>query len=176
MKTGQRIKEIRLKKGLTQDDLAEKTRISARSIQRIENGKVDPRAYSLHAIAEALGGDYEELNSRETAPHEEAGSDDDKIWLPLLHLSGLFCLLFPPVLIWIWKKDHVKHMREHGIDVINFQLSMLIFLIPSAILVITIPIVILIGVFSTVVILVNTIQVIAGRPYRYPLTLTIIKR
>ena len=44
MKTGHLIKTLRLKKGITQEELAEKTEISVRTIQRIENGDVDPRA------------------------------------------------------------------------------------------------------------------------------------
>ncbi|WP_083464754.1 helix-turn-helix transcriptional regulator [Marinifilum fragile] len=43
METGKLIKELRVKKGLTQEDLAERTELSARTIQRIENGEVDPR-------------------------------------------------------------------------------------------------------------------------------------
>ena len=53
MKTGLVIKELRIKKGLTQEELADKTELSARTIQRIENGEVDPRAYSLQMIAKA---------------------------------------------------------------------------------------------------------------------------
>jgi transcriptional regulator with XRE-family HTH domain len=178
MKTGQLIKELRLKKGMTQEDLAEKTYISARTIQRIENGGVDPRAYSLQTIASVLEVDFQELINCDKADAEAVLSKEEKIWLPLLHLSGLFILLFPPVIIWLWKKDQIKNMREHGIDVINFQLSMLIYLIPSGILavfLITIPILIFLGMFSMVVIIVNTIKVINNQPYRYPMTIRILK-
>jgi len=41
MKIGQLIKELRYKRGLTQEDVADKTGISVRSIQRIENGAVE---------------------------------------------------------------------------------------------------------------------------------------
>lgn len=178
MKTGQRIKELRLKKGMTQEGLAEKTRISVRSIQRIETGKVGPRAYSLHAITSALGVDYEEFVNHENMAAEGAYSYDGKIWLPLLHLSGLFILLFPPVIIWIWKKNQIKGIKEQGIDVINFQLSMLMFLFPLGILavfLITIPAIIFLGMYSTIVIVVNTIKVINGQPYKYPMTIKILK-
>ncbi len=54
MKTGKIIKELRIKKGMTQEELAEMTELSARTIQRIENGEVDPRSYTLQMIAKAL--------------------------------------------------------------------------------------------------------------------------
>ncbi|MFZ2340634.1 MAG: helix-turn-helix transcriptional regulator [Bacteroidales bacterium] len=58
METGKLIKELRIKKGMTQEELADKTEVSARTIQRIENGEVDPRAYTLQMIAKALEVDY----------------------------------------------------------------------------------------------------------------------
>jgi hypothetical protein len=64
-------------------------------------------------------------------------------------------------------------MREHGINIINFQLSMLIILVPCGILaflIITIPIIIFIGIFSTIVIIINTVKVINNQSYKYPMT------
>lgn len=42
MVTGKLIKELRIKKGMTQGELADKTEVSDRTIQRIENGVVIP--------------------------------------------------------------------------------------------------------------------------------------
>jgi transcriptional regulator with XRE-family HTH domain len=58
METGKLVKELRIKRGMTQEELADKTEVSARTIQRIENGEVDPRAYTLQMIAKALDVDY----------------------------------------------------------------------------------------------------------------------
>jgi len=178
MTSGQLIKELRLKKGITQEDLAAKTNLSVRTIQRLENGEVEPRAYTLQSIALALGVDFEELVNSHESMFEDTHLDNSSIWLALLHLSGLFLLLFPPVIIWMWKKDRVKNMKEQGIDVINFQLSMLMIIVPSAILaflIIPLLIVIFLGIFSTIVIVVNTIKVINNQPYKYPMTLEILK-
>ena len=54
MKTGQKIKELRKKKGLTQIDLSEKSSLSLRTIQRIENNENKPSIYSLRKIGEVL--------------------------------------------------------------------------------------------------------------------------
>jgi len=101
-----------------------------------------------------------------------------ELWLPILHLSGLFLLLFPPVVIWFMKRDKIEEIRTHGIDVINFQLSMWLVAVPAGIfafLIVTVPILVCIGIFSTFIILINTMKVASGQPYNYPLSLQFLK-
>jgi transcriptional regulator with XRE-family HTH domain len=173
MKTGQLIKELRLKKGITQEDLAAKTDISVRTIQRIENGDVDPRAYTLQSIATALEVDFEILANSE--PEVQVVPDNRRSkWLPLLHLSGLLLLIIPPILIWIWKRDEVIGIRKHAVDVINFQLSMTLYLLPF-VLFFAPPILILVGAFSQVMILINTVKVTSNQDYKYPLSIRFLK-
>ena len=178
MTLGQLIKDLRTKIGMTQEELAEKTDISVRTIQRIENGEVDPRSYTLQKIASALSIDYEELIKVGSDDLEKENSYKTWLWLSILHLSGLFTLLFPPIIIWVWKKDEIQNIREHAIDVVNFQLSMLIYLITSGLLVmvlIGIPLVIFFSIYSTIIIIINTIKVINKQPYKYPFTIKILK-
>lgn len=179
MTIGQTIREARLKKGMTQEELAEKTDINTRTIQRIENSEVDPRSYTLLSIAKVLEIEYKALiNHKLERSENEETIREDHVLLSMLHLSGLFLLLFPPILIWIWNKDKIRNIRQHAIDVINFQLSMLIFLIPGgilAIILIGIPIVIFFGIYSTIVIIINTIRVLNDQPYKYPLSFHILK-
>ena len=54
MKLGTKIKELRKKEGLTQLDLSEKSGLSLRTIQRIENNENKPSVYSLRMIGEVL--------------------------------------------------------------------------------------------------------------------------
>lgn len=54
MKLGTKIKELRKKEGLTQLDLSEKSGLSLRTIQRIENDENKPSVYSLRMIGEVL--------------------------------------------------------------------------------------------------------------------------
>ena len=51
---GNRIAEIRRERGLSQDELAELSRLSRISIARYETGKIEPGAKALGRIAEAL--------------------------------------------------------------------------------------------------------------------------
>lgn len=179
MTIGQTIHDARIRKGMTQEELAGKTDISIRTIQRIENGEVDPRSYTLLSIAKVLDIDYEDLvNSKVYQNNRDDMLQDDPVLLSMLHLSGLFILLFPPIIIWLWNRDKIRNIREHAIDVINFQLSMLMYLIPGgllAFLLIGIPIVIFFGIYSTVVIIVNTIRVLNNQSYKYPLSIHILK-
>lgn len=55
------LREGRVSKGLTQKELSEKSRISIRSIQRIENGELIPRTYTLKTLAETLGLSFDEF-------------------------------------------------------------------------------------------------------------------
>jgi putative transcriptional regulator len=52
---GQRIIELRSKKGWSQSDLAREAGKDRQAIEKIENGKVNPTLYSLYEIAKALG-------------------------------------------------------------------------------------------------------------------------
>lgn len=54
-KVGERIRSLRRQKGLTQEKLAEVTKIEARSIVDIEAGKRNPTLKTLTKIARALG-------------------------------------------------------------------------------------------------------------------------
>ena len=123
METGKLIRELRIKKGMTQEELADKTEVSSRTIQRIENGEVDPRAYTLQMIAKALEVDYNLFVGNEPDGEIEIQQVNSNNWLGLLHLSGIIPLIFPTVLIWNHKKDKIKGMSEHYRDVISFQLK-----------------------------------------------------
>ena len=67
----QQIKAERLNKGFTQQELADKTGISLRSIQRIENGDVYPRNFTLKLLCEKLALDFDKLNVQKMAPEKD---------------------------------------------------------------------------------------------------------
>jgi len=63
------VKEGRIAKGFTQKELSELTNISTRSIQRIENGELTPRLYTIKTLSATLGFRLDELESELT--HQE---------------------------------------------------------------------------------------------------------
>ncbi len=108
---------------------------------------------------------------------------DERTWAILCHLSGFLGYAIPlsnivvPLVIWLVKKQDSKHMNEVGKEVVNFQISMVIWSIISAILMF-----VLIGfVLLFVLFIVHIISMIKaamaadkGQTYRYPLTLHLV--
>lgn len=173
MKSGKYIREQRLKLGMTQEDLGIKTGISTRSIQRIENGEVIPRSDSLQKIAKALSISLEELNE------EISDSGADQMWITAVHLSGLLFIVIPSILIWNLKKRSIPGIETHARDSINFQLNLLLIIVPCgilAILVITIPILVITAIVGSFIIIINTIRVLLHLDYHYPVAFHILKK
>ncbi|GHA75426.1 helix-turn-helix domain-containing protein [Pontibacter akesuensis] len=128
----------RKSKGFSQEELAERAKVSLRTIQRIEKGDSVPRGYTLQAIAGALGRPVEDFAAFATEPPEvvaeetnihvaAVAQDDVTAYLQLINLSALSYLVLPylnliiPIVLWRKKR------RELEIDavskkIINFQL------------------------------------------------------
>ncbi len=71
MEFGERLKELRTSLNCSQKELAEKTGLTLRTIQRIENNEVKPSLYSLKVIGEALKTDFSEFTKQsDTKPYE----------------------------------------------------------------------------------------------------------
>lgn len=65
------IKELRTKKGFTQQQLADETGMTLRTVQRIENGEVKPSLYSLKNLSRVLEADLSGLiQTSENKPYE----------------------------------------------------------------------------------------------------------
>ena len=62
---GDYIKNLRKDKGLTQQDLADKSKVSQAHIARIENGTVDPRLSTVNALLDALSSDIMTLKVKD---------------------------------------------------------------------------------------------------------------
>ena len=169
METGRLIKELRVKKGMTQEDLAEKTELSARTIQRIENGEVDPRAYTLQMIAKALDVDFSIFTEDESNEDEALDVDNERNWLALLHLSGILPLFFPTIIIRNRKKTVSNGTADHYRAVISTQsttlfgclLGLWVFYWTKRPVVILI--FLLLGAFFSIS---NALRVLNGKPYK----------
>ncbi len=118
---GRKIKEIRKKKGLSQEELAENSKVNLRTIQRIENNESEPRGKTLLLICETL-----EINIEDLLDY---GKKEDKNYLILFHLSVLLFLVIPlgniiiPLILWLNKKDKVVNLDSIGKNLINYQIS-----------------------------------------------------
>ena len=71
MEFGERLKDLRTSQNCSQKELSEKTGLTLRTIQRIENNEVKPSLHSLKMIGDALETNLSEYVSKsETKPYE----------------------------------------------------------------------------------------------------------
>lgn len=55
MKIGKRIKELRVAKGISQQELAAEIEYEKSNMSRLESGRVNPKIATLYKVAKALG-------------------------------------------------------------------------------------------------------------------------
>ena len=99
MDLGDKIKVARSQKGITQKELAEKTGLTERTIQRIENHEVEPSIYSLNKISETLSIDETSFqNQLQLFPNPTNGLINIKTNLNTLDTIKVFSLTGKKVL------------------------------------------------------------------------------
>lgn len=86
---GRRLTALRKEKNLTQEALVEKSHVSVRTIQRIENGEVLPRMSTVKILLEALGERYESFSATQTQVMETQKSILPKINRNTLLIAAL---------------------------------------------------------------------------------------
>jgi transcriptional regulator with XRE-family HTH domain len=119
-----KINELRIRNGLSQESLAIKAQLSLRTIQRIEGGETEPRGDTLNRLASALNSTIGELTGLVKYENNE--------WLAVLNLSALSFILFPllglivPLVIYVLKRNRIKDIEENVKPLLNFQISWII--------------------------------------------------
>lgn len=117
---GKRIRDIRKKKGLSQEELAESAKVNLRTIQRIENNESEPRGKTLNLICDVL-----QINAEDILDY---GKQPDKSYLTIFHLSVIVFLAIPigniivPLILWMNKKDKIIGLKEIGANLLNYQI------------------------------------------------------
>ena len=119
----------------------------------------------------------------ETPLEKSQPSKDERTWAMLCHISTFSGMIIPfgnilvPLIIWLIKKDELPFVDDQGKEVLNFQISMVIYMIIAGILcIILIGIPILIGMiaFDCIITIIATINANDGKYYRYPITIHFI--
>ncbi len=109
---------------------------------------------------------------------------EDRQLIVMTHLSQLVTLitgfgsLIVPLIIWVTQKEKVSEMDAHGKNIINFQLSLIVYCI------ICVPLILLfglgllgflvLGVFSIIFPIINAIKASNGETPTYPLSFNFI--
>ena len=97
-------------------------------------------------------------------------NENDKLWLALLHLSGIVPVIFLTIIFYNWKKTNIKEMAEHYRAILAFQsfifLIWILGLWGSYRSGMHEPIygILIVGVMFSVI---NTLRVLNGQTYKY---------
>ncbi len=132
MKLGKKIRLERKNKGLSQELLAENSRVSLRTIQRIENNASKPRPYTLKLIANALNIEVTELIEEQNSDSKSPTGTDSISKINLINSSALLGCIIPvfniiaPVIFWKLNK-HNLIVNEKGKRIISFQILWFLF-------------------------------------------------
>ena len=125
------------------------------------------------------------------APFKEGGlymakmqEHQERTWGMLCHLSALAMFIIPfgniigPLVIWLIKKDESSFVDDQGKESLNFQISITIYCLVSAMLILVIIGIFLLiglGVLTLVLIIVASVKSNSGEKFRYPLTIRLIQ-
>lgn len=108
----------------------------------------------------------------------------ERTWGLITHLSALVGFIVPfghiigPLVIWLIKKDESAFVDDQGKEAINFQISMTLYAIVAAILILVIIGIFLligIGVLDIVLVIIAAVKANSGEKFRYPLTIRFIR-
>lgn len=121
-----------------------------------------------------------EIPHQPEAPLPELTSEA-KSWAVLCHLSALSGLLtgglgflVGPLVIWLVKRNDHPFIDDQGKESLNFQISLLIYILLLSCTIIGIPIALVLIVADIVLTIVAAVRASNGMVYRYPLTIRLI--
>jgi uncharacterized protein len=111
-------------------------------------------------------------------------SETERNWSMLCHLSSFAGFFFPfggvlgPLICWLSRKDDSQWVNVNGRNSLNFQLSVLLYMvlaIPLCFIIIGIPIIFVIGTLKVICVIIASIKASKGELFRYPLVIPFIQ-
>lgn len=105
-------------------------------------------------------------------------SKDARMWAMLCHLLGLFTCFIGPLIIWLIKKEEDPFIDNQGKEALNFQITVAIAGIVSAVLAAVCVGVILgiaVSIADLVFCILASVKANSGQAYRYPVSIRFIK-
>lgn len=116
----------------------------------------------------------------------------ERTWGMLTHISALVAWLVTagtlsflgPLVVYVMYKDRSVFVREHATEALNFQLSLYIYTAVGILLsiitlglglIIVLPVAVLGAIAAIIFMIIGTVAASDGRPFRYPLTIRLVK-
>lgn len=109
---------------------------------------------------------------------------ESRMWAMLAHLSALSGFVIPfgsiigPLIIWLIKRDEMSFVDDQAKEALNFNISIAIYGLVSAVLILVVVgflMLAVIGIVWLVFTVVAAVKANEGVAYRYPLTLRLVK-
>lgn len=121
-------------------------------------------------------------------PNDDGSSGRSRLenqWGMFCHLAGLAGAIIPtfgniigPLIIWLMKKDEYPFVNSEGKESLNFQISITIYYLVSALFwLVCVGYIVTIAIYAFVIveIILACIKTNEGIPYKYPLTIRFLK-
>ena len=111
-------------------------------------------------------------------------SETERNWAMLCHLSAFAGFFFPfggiigPLICWLSRKDESEWVNLNGKNSLNFQLSVLLYIVlavPLCLIIIGIPIIITLITLKIICIIIASVKAAKGELFRYPLLIPFIQ-
>lgn len=137
-----------------------------------QSQRPEPDDESLQA-APPVGPETAEVTE---VPHAET-SHEARNMAMLCHLLGLLGFL-APLVIWLSERDKHKFVDEHGREAMNYQVSLMIYvLVAVALCFVRVGLYVLWVVIAvhTLLVVIGTAKAARGRPWRYPIAIRFLR-
>jgi uncharacterized Tic20 family protein len=111
-------------------------------------------------------------------------SEKERNWSMICHLSAFASYFFPfggiigPLICWLSKRDESVWINLNGRNALNFNLSILLYIvlaIPLCFIIIGIPIILVLATLKIICIIIASIKASKGQLFRYPLSIPFIQ-
>ena len=111
-------------------------------------------------------------------PADPVPTQDEKNLGLIMHVLSLvgFSLL-GPLIVWLIKKDESPFINAQGRELLNFQLSFLIYTIvciPLCFVLIGFPLLIVVGIGAFILTIIGLVKATEGKIYRFPVTIKML--
>jgi uncharacterized Tic20 family protein len=111
-------------------------------------------------------------------------TETERNWSMLCHLSAFASFFFPfggiigPLVCWLSRKDESDWVNINGRNSLNFQLSILLYVVlavPLCFILIGIPIIVMLLMLKIVCIIIASVKAPKGELFRYPLAIPFVQ-
>jgi hypothetical protein len=111
-------------------------------------------------------------------------TESERNWSMLCHLSAFAGFFFPfggvfgPLICWLTRKDESSWVNINGKASLNFQLSMLLYMVltvPLCFIIIGFPILAVLGIVKVICVIIASVKAPRGELFKYPLVIPFIQ-